>query len=134
MEKRWREPVETLEAKEPRARNSPEKPKRSTEDRDRVSLLPESGSKCRLSCEGAVLERKPAFFTARSRLREGRGSARLRGCLPAPACLSACLPKLLLRSCSAPSSVLGWGDAEPRGICRGPGHPKSVPSSCGTRP
>lgn len=128
MEKRWREAVETLETNELSARNSPEKREQSTKDRDRVSLLPGSRSKYCLSCERAVLGRKTAFFTARRRLWEGGGNAQLRSCLPAPACL----PKLLLWSRLSPSSVPGGGNAEPRGTRRGPGHPKSVPSSCGT--
>lgn len=97
VEKRWREAVEKLEAKEPGARNSPEKPKQSTKGGDRVSLLPGSGRKCCLSCERAVFGKKMAFSPARSRLGEGGGSAWL------PACTY--LPKPLRRSHSAPSSA-----------------------------
>lgn len=61
--------------KEPSAGNSPEKPKRSAEDRDRVSLLPGRGSKWCLSHEGAGLGRNSAFSTAAGR----------RGCLDAGA-------------------------------------------------
>lgn len=108
VEKRWREAVEMLEAKEPSARNSPEKPKQSTEDRDRVSLLPGRGSKRCLSHEGAVLGGKATFSTARSRLREGGAACAL-------------LPKLLLpRSRPAPSALPGEHRAQ--------GHPT------GTRP
>lgn len=87
-EKRWREVVETLEGKEPSARNSPEKPKRRTEDRDKVSLLPGSRSKrCPVSGK-AVLGRKTAFFTARSGA-AGRRGQRMDAQWPEPECAAA---------------------------------------------
>lgn len=68
VEKRWREAGERLETKDPSARNSPEKPKQSTEDGDRVSLLLRSRSKNHLSRNEAIFGGKISFLTARSRL------------------------------------------------------------------
>lgn len=59
---------------------------------------------------------KKSFFSARSGLQEGGGSARLRGCLP----------KLLLRSRLAPSSMLGWGMPSPQA----PGGDVVTPNLC----